>query len=236
MIKCRIAELIVELPEVGDMRSRCADYLTDSDAQADIRVTPEEFADFALYGNDTDVAAYMETGALFYMRLLGFGGLMLHASAVAYGGRAYLFSGPSGVGKSTHTQLWKQLFGDDARIINDDKPALRLQEGRWYVHGTPWSGKTRLNRNCKVPLAGICFLKRGSENRIRRLSAAEAVPLLYMQTNFPLRKKENMHRLLTAIEGLLLQIPVFELENLPEPEAAQLSLATMRQAAEEVGL
>ena len=85
----------------------------------------------------------------------------------AMDGQAYLFSADSGVGKSTHSRLWQQVFGDQrVTIINDDKPALRLRDGVWYVYGTPWSGKYGLNHNLCYPLAGICFLERSKTNKI----------------------------------------------------------------------
>lgn len=55
-----------------------------------------------------------------------YNGLMLHASAAALGGRAYLFSGPCGRGKSTHTRLWQQTFGEAVQVFNDDKPVLAV--------------------------------------------------------------------------------------------------------------
>jgi len=235
-MRCRIADLIVELTAAGGMASRCADYRTNGDEPADVVIRSEEFLDFSLYGGDAEVATYFETGVLFYRELLRFGGLMLHSSAVAYEGKAYLFSGPSGVGKSTHTKLWQACFGEEAQMINDDKPALRFLDGRWYAYGTPWCGKDGINQNVKIPLGGICFLKQGEENRIRRLTAQEAVPLLYMQTNFSLKKKENMHYLLSSVDTLVQQIPIYELENKPEPAAAMLSMTTMKQAAMEAGL
>lgn len=235
-MRCKIADLIVEVPEAGGMAPRCQAYLTTDVQKAHIVIRQEEYEDLPLYGNDEAVKAYMESGFLFYMYLLQFSGLMLHASAVVYEGKAYLFSGPSGVGKSTHTDFWKKSFGEKVLIINDDKPALRHLDGCWYVYGTPWSGKHGINQNIKVPLAGICFLKQGLQNHIRRLTAAEAVPQMFMQTNFPLKKKENMHRLLSAIEALVQQIPIYELENLPVQAAAQLSMETMRRGAKEAGL
>ena len=75
-----------------------------------------------------------------------YNGLMLHASAAALGGRAYLFSGPCGRGKSTHTRLWQQTFGEAVQVFNDDKPALRRLDGRWYAYGTP-SISTRNGRS-----------------------------------------------------------------------------------------
>lgn len=179
--------------------------------------------------------AYMESGMQFYWRLLRFSGLMLHASAVAMEGRAYLFSGPCGMGKSTHTGLWRQTFGDAAQVFNDDKPALRRLEDRWYAYGTPWCGKDGINQNKKVPLAGICFLQRGEENHIRRLTPAETVGRILAQTTYRLQPA-SMDLLLGHIDALAREIPMFELASRPETAAARLSYETMRRAAEEAGL
>lgn len=164
-----------------------------------------------------------------------YNGLMLHASAAALGGRAYLFSGPCGRGKSTHTRLWQQTFGEAVQVFNDDKPALRRLDGRWYAYGTPWCGKDGINLNQKWPLGGICFLEKSQENRIRRLSAAEALPLILAQTTYRL-PPQYMELLLASLDSLLREIPVFLLENRPEEAAARLSFETMRRAAEEEGL
>mgnify|MGYP005981527141 FL=1 len=164
-----------------------------------------------------------------------YNGLMLHASAAALGGRAYLFSGPCGRGKSTHTRLWQQTFGEAVQVFNDDKPALRRLDDRWYAYGTPWCGKDGINLNQKWPLGGICFLEKSQENRIRRLPAAEALPLILAQTTYRLQP-HSMELLLASLDSLLREIPVFLLENRPEEAAARLSFETMRRAAEEEGL
>ena len=164
-----------------------------------------------------------------------YNGLMLHASAAALGGRACLFSGPCGRGKSTHTRLWQQTFGEAVQVFNDDKPALRRLDGRWYAYGTPWCGKDGINLNQKWPLGGICFLEKSQENRIRRLPAAEALPLILAQTTYRL-PPQYMELLLASLDSLLREIPVFLLENRPEEAAARLSFETMRRAEEEEGL
>lgn len=164
-----------------------------------------------------------------------YNGLMLHASAAALGGRACLFSGPCGRGKSTHTRLWQQTFGEAVQVFNDDKPALRRLDGRLYAYGTPWCGKDGINLNQKWPLGGICFLEKSQENRIRRLPAAEALPLILAQTTYRLQP-HSMELLLASLDSLLREIPVFLLENRPEEAAARLSFETMRRAEEEEGL
>ena len=173
---------------------------------------------------------YAESAYQFYASLIDYKGFYLHASAIAIEGKAYLFSGPSGIGKSTHTRLWKQEFGDNAVVFNDDKPAIRCLDGHWFAYGTPWCGKDGINHNMRVPLAGICFLEQADRNRIRRLSSKEALSKLLMQT---VRRvdKDKMECLLKLLDVLLREIPIFELENRPEPEAALLSYETMSQAA-----
>lgn len=233
---CKIADLIIDVPDTGGMPPRCREYAVEAGVP-DIVILEERY-NRSLYStalSDDDVA-YMESAYQFYVFLLNYGGLMLHSSAVELDGKAYLFSGHSGVGKSTHTCLWKQCFGEAAQIFNDDKPALRLVDGRWYAYGTPWCGKDGINQNKKVPLAGICFLTQGTENSIRRLSDAEAVQKLISQTIRWLKGEERLDRMLALVDSIVREIPVYELVNKPEPQAAYLSYETMRTGAEEFGL
>jgi len=233
---CSISDLLVEVPAKGGLSSLCREYLADDSRVPDIIIRPEEYRYPTKITVPDETVAYMESGVQFYRGLLQYGGMMLHASAVAYGGKGFLFSGPCGVGKSTHTNLWKTVFGEDAIVFNDDKPALRRLDDEWFAYGTPWSGKNHVNQNIKVPLAGICFLKQGEANRIRRLPSLEALQRILPQT---LRKRlspEEGSLLLCHIDRLILEVPVFELENRPEEAAVLLSYESMRRAAEDLGV
>ncbi len=233
--RIKIDDLVVEIPATDDIFSRCEEYRIDTMSKPDI-VIDQSLYRTQYYSNLSESDnIYLESGWQFYTHLLKYNGMMLHASAVALDGRAYLFSGPCGMGKSTHTRLWKQVFGENAVVFNDDKPALRRLDDRWYAYGTPWCGKDGINVNMKVPLAGICFLKRGTENKIRRLDSREALRSCMAQTIYKLGPK-SMDLLLGHLDKLIREIPIFELENLPVPDAARLSHETMRRAAEEVGL
>lgn len=172
---------------------------------------------------------YLSTGSSFYRQLLNFDGMMLHASAVVLDDRAYLFTAPSGTGKSTHTQLWLKEFGDRAYILNDDKPALRREAGRWYAYGTPWSGKYDISQNKRVPLAGICYLQRAEENAIRPMEGQRAVFRLLEQTVRPAEAALSS-QLLGLLDQLLQEVPVWEMDcNNWEPGAALLSHAAMKE-------
>ena len=233
---CKIADLIAEIPEAGGLAPRCREYLYHGEEQPQIVIREEDYRPQRWPSISPEGLPYMDSGSLFYLKLLRYHGMMLHSSAVELDGRAYLFSGNSGAGKSTHTRLWQQVFGERAQVFNDDKPALRLKDGVWYAYGTPWCGKDGINQNKKVPIAGICFLKKSDRNAIRRLSDLEALTKLVKQTQRRFRNVENLDLMLSHLEKLVQRIPVYELENRPEPEAARLSYETMRRGAEEMGL
>lgn len=218
--------MTVKIPTAGGLAPRCKDYMIESDEIPDIVI------DDSLYPYDKhpeyprEAVEYTHSGLQFYRALLDLGGMMLHSSAVEYEGYAYLFSGPSGMGKSTHTGLWCSTF-DGARVINDDKPALRKLDGTWYAYGTPWSGKSSLNVNAKVRIAGICFLERGSENKIRRLSKKEALINIIAQTTRKKLTEIRMDSMLNSVELLLADIPVYEMECLPNEDAVYTAYRTM---------
>ena len=230
---CQIADLITEIPEAGGMSPRCREYLTQQKTSADITICADRYQIHKWPTLSESYAVYMESGVQFYRELLRYDGMMLHASAVAVDGQAYLFSGPCGMGKSTHARLWKQLFGDAAQIFNDDKPALRRLDGQWFAYGTPWCGKDGININMKVPLAGICFLRRGDQNTIRQLGVQEATTNVISQTLRRFRDAEKLDLMLANVEKLVLEVPIYELFNKPELAAAQLSYETMHRRSEE---
>lgn len=225
----RIADLIVEMHTFGRtfIQSQPYWYDTKEEKSADIVIQSrwENFQERYPYC-DKDLSEYMSTGSQFYWKLLNHKGMMLHSSAVMVDGRVYLFSAPSGTGKSTHTALWLQYLGERARIVNDDKPAIRLIDNKVYVYGTPWSGKTDQNLNVRGELAGIAVVKRANENRIRRLNNQEAIFALLDQT--PRSKKiERVNNLFQVIEAIIQTVPIYELSCNMELEAAKVAYETM---------
>lgn len=236
-MRCKIAELIVDVPEAEGLALRCEHYACPDALEVDIVIHEDAYRwDNYHPGCPSRTVAYMESAYQFYQTLVAYGGFYLHCSAVVWEGRAYLFSGDPGMGKSTHTRLWQSVFGSGARVINDDKPALRLIDGTWYAYGTPWCGKDGININEKAPVAGVCFLKQATHNAIRRLDSREALENILKQT---LRKFDDLaplYAVMGHLDHFLKHIPVYELENLPVPEAARLSYETMRRGAEEAGL
>jgi len=154
--------------------------------------------------------------------------LMTHGSTVAVDGKAYLFTAKCGTGKSTHTRLWRQVFGDRAAMVNDDKPFLRIMETGVFACGSPWSGKHGLDSNITVPLQGICILERGKENRIETIAPEEALPMLLHQSYCPLESAK--HARFEALAGLLAEkTHLWHMYCNMDPEAAKVSHRAMSE-------
>lgn len=152
--------------------------------------------------------------------------LLFHGSAVAVDGTGYLFTAKSGTGKSTHTRLWREVFGDRAVMINDDKPFLRIADSGVLVCGSPWSGKHGLDANITVPLKGICILERGRENHIRKIEQPEAMEMLRKQSSQPL-EPTRLPKFQALVDTLGAKVPLWHMECNKDPQAATVSFAAM---------
>ena len=150
--------------------------------------------------------------------------LMLHGSTVAVDGKAYLFTAPCKTGKSTHTRLWRELFGDRAVMVNDDMPFLKITPDGVLAYGSPWSGKHGLATNICVPLQGICFLNRGRENTIRPLKVSDGMDMLLHQVHTPVDAERQCH---TLVENLVQYVPLWEMDCNMELDAARVSYGAM---------
>lgn len=228
-----IAGLRIRMDTYGRTAAQAEPYLTETAGEADIVITsaPEALQEKQPHLS-LDDCEYLTAGGSFYRQLMRFDGMMLHSSAVVMDGYAYLFSAPCGTGKSTHTTLWREIFGyDRVQMLNDDKPALRLEDGRWYAYGTPWSGKTAQNVNMRVPLGGICVLTRGQTNEIAPFGGIQAALALLEQTARP-AGVDARGRLLELIDSLLSTVPVWKLKCTPTHDAARVSQKAMCEEAQ----
>lgn len=211
-----IADLILNMRVRGELlRRQSTQYLSAKSQSADITIDlGEEFLKIKQQENahlTFDECEYVWTGREFYHKLLDFDGFMLHSSAVAVDNQAYLFSAKSGTGKSTHTTLWQQYFGEErAFIINDDKPAIRFDGKQFNVYGTPWSGKSDKNLNIKVPLKSIVFIERSLDNWITPLDNKDAIKMILDQTVRP-KRIDKLDKLFYLLEELFKAVPIYKL-------------------------
>lgn len=127
---------------------------------------------------------YVYTGIIFMELCLYHQMQSIHGSAITYNNQVVIFSGPSGIGKSTHVNYWKELY-PSIEIINDDKPLLWTKDNTVYVSGSPWSGKTKTNKNISLPLHSIVFLNQGNKNEVSLIEDKDKMIHIMRNINRP---------------------------------------------------
>jgi len=147
--------------------------------------------------------------------------LVIHASVIMHNGAANLFFGKSGTGKSTHARLWKENI-PDCELINDDNPVIRMEDGKPYVYGSPWSGKTPCYRNVKANVRAMVKLFQAPYNNIRKARSIEGYSELLSSSTLTRWEKELMNKVSSTLSGFAESVPFWKLECLPNPDAAKL--------------
>lgn len=184
-------------------------------------------AQLKLEGPDPAFAINNALMLLFAFSSAGEGILEMHASVVMYEGKGYLFLGPSGTGKSTHSGLWlKHIAGTE--LLNDDNPILRMSpDGDFRVYGSPWSGKTPCYKAKDVPVGAIVRIRQAPENRIQKLPPVQAYASLMSSASAfrPFKElSDGWHR---TLEAFATQVPCYVLDCLPDRDAALLCCKTV---------
>jgi hypothetical protein len=153
-------------------------------------------------------------------QITGAGGFLLHASWIRYGDRAILFTGPSGIGKSTQAALWEKHRG--AELINGDRAAVFPTESGAQVRGIPYCGSSGVNRNQTMPLAAIVFLSQAPENTLTPLRGARAFRQIWEGCSVNLWNQDDIARATQAVVDTVSAVPVFHLACTPDERAVQL--------------
>jgi hypothetical protein len=153
-------------------------------------------------------------------RILFTGGLVFHAAGIDDNGRGIVYVGHSSAGKSTQAGLWSNVPGVIA--MNDDRIAIRMDQGGAVCYGTPWGGDKDIARNHQAPLAVIVLLEQATANSIEPLIPSTAAPLLLARTFLPYWDQRLVQRALANLEALLARVPVYRLRCRPEPSVISL--------------
>lgn len=194
-----------------------------------VSVTEEEI-DRERIPTEDSPRAYLESLAIYRKicrETLRYQTFLFHGSAIAIDGEGYIFTAPSGTGKSTHTRLWREVYGDRVVMVNDDKPLLSLRPSGLYVSGTPWDGKHHLSTNITVPVRGICFLSRGEQNRIAPVSVGEAYGHMLVQTHRP-DDGTLLRATLLLLDRAVRETKFYRMQCNMDPEAAVVAYQGMK--------
>lgn len=242
--KIRLADKVIAVHSLYDAtKNYCGDYVVDDSdeeqfrieiSQGDIRNEQEETVRTEEQEEKKEqkpqyTPQYLETLAV--LRKIAedmpkWKRFLMHGAVISWNGDAYMFTAPSGTGKSTHISLWRKYLGDQVQVINGDKPFLSVEKSEVRAYGTPWAGKEKWQTNMDGELKGICILAQAEKNQIRRLEAEEALPYLIRQIYFT-NNSENAGRVLELLDELLRVVPVWYLECDISEEAVRTSFEAM---------
>ena len=209
--------------------SLCAGFLDESKEAPDfeVEVTDAELLAERAVKPASDAAlefvcAYRQIAE----RLPEYDAFVLHSAAVAAEDKAYLFTAPSGTGKTTHLRNWLRLFSPLAWVINGDKPVIRRIDGVFYACGSPWQGKEAFGAPGSCPVRAICLLSQSPDNRMERVSGAELLRFLMRQVYLP-KDPARLARFFDLLDAFVQNVPAYHLACNMTNEAVQLSYKTM---------
>lgn len=186
-------------------------------------------AKLSLHGNDTEQWAVFNTAVNFCYLLSSaeHQTLLVHASCVSYKGKAYLFLGKSGTGKSTHSRMWLKAL-DMAELMNDDHPVIRINNnGIPVAYGSPWSGKTSCYKNVEAPVGGVVRISRALYNKARRLSIIESYGSLIVSCSGMTWEKKLADGRDRSIQCVIKSVSCWIMECLPNEDAALVCSKTI---------
>ena len=219
----------------------CQSYLTEGEPDFTVEITPED-VDFEREKSAREDEMeglpirlhqnkYLETLAIYRTiveKMPEYGAFLFHGSAICVDGRGYLFTAKSGTGKSTHTGLWREKFGERCVVVNDDKPLLLVTPDGVMVCGTPWDGKHRRSTNIIVPLDNLVILERGVSNSIEPIDGAAALPLLLQQSYRP-ASPMTLVKVLNLLEQTIQKTNLYRLKCTISDEAVEVAYRGMNR-------
>ena len=147
-----------------------------------------------------------------------FNRLFLHSSQISLNdNNGILFTGPSGIGKSTQAKLWEEHM--NARIICNDRTLILKEDDNYITYGFPLDGSKPIRSNEKKQLKAIIFLKQSAVNTIERLSVTKAISNIMSQLILSDKSNENIDNIMNSVIDLYKNVPVYELSCTKEIDA-----------------
>ena len=148
--------------------------------------------------------------------------LLIHASLVRHRGWGYPFIAKSGTGKSTQVSSWLRYI-PDCDLMNDDNPIIRiLDDGKPYIFGSPWSGKTPCYRNVMAPLGAVTRIDRADKNWVERLNPVEAFTSFLPSCSSMKWDIDIYRKICDTVTRVVETVPIYTLHCLPDKEAAMV--------------
>ena len=215
MVRVQLAGIPIQMNNrFPELEWLCREYVTDEDPLITLSVNQAEIEEERSKQADIFADGYLETICLYRKLALGMlqhDVFLMHASVIEVDGEGYAFLAHSGTGKTTQTRLWLEHFGSRARVINGDKPLIRVMpDGTFVAYGTPWCGKEGMGCNASVPLKALFLLERSAIPTCEPADQEYSIDKLFHQLLMP-EKPEQVMLLLDMVDKLVETVPSYRL-------------------------
>lgn len=191
----------------------CKDYIVDEPAVFSVCATEDKINHEIEISDFNPPAPYAESICIYREiaeRLPLYNRFIFHGASISFDGDGYIFTAPSGTGKSTHILLWQKYLGTGVEVVNGDKPIIEFTDNGAIIHSTPYAGKEGLQNHSSVPLKAVCIVGRGLVNSIEKIRVGAYFNQLFKQVYNPVDTKAAAATI--QLFNRLAEIPFYSLK------------------------
>lgn len=223
----RIADLNIQMNSRFDFAKEFCEKFVIEDTTPDIiaSVSDEQLKEELNNATENVSREYAECLCLYRSiaeQLPKFNRFVIHGATISYENEAFLFTAPSGTGKTTHITLWLKYIGQTVKMINGDKPIFKIDDTGVTAYGTPWGGKERWHKNRQMPLKSICIIEQAKENKLTEVNPYEHLTMLLHQIYIP-KTQEGTSKTMELFGKLIAKVPIYQLDCDMSEQAVKVS-------------
>ena len=224
--KIKIANKVLDINAFNETTKKyCRNFLSEEKEDYVITMTEEDLKnessnsiDGKVYVNEEISALYRKIANLFVED----GILVFHGSSFKVNNCGFIVTARSGVGKSTHVKLLKELLNDELVYINDDKPLLEVKDDI-TIFSNPWNGKERRGNNTSASLKAIMFLSRSEEPNYRKIINKEEIYIKLLSQTYLPKEKAKREKALKLVDKILKVTDFYEINVNMGEESAKMT-------------
>ena len=224
--KIKIANKVLDINAFNETTKKyCRNFLSEEAPNYQITMTLEDLenessnsVDGKVYVNEEISALYRKIADLFVEEDI----LVFHGSSFKVNNCGFIVTARSGVGKSTHVNLLKELLNDELVYINDDKPLLEVKDDI-TIFSNPWNGKERRGNNTSAPLKAILFLRRSEKPNFKKIINKEEIYIKLMSQTYLPKEKSKREKALKLVDQILKVTDFYEINVNMGEESAKMT-------------
>lgn len=212
----------------ADTFNLCKEYLTEAEPDFSVKSTEKKISEEVEMCKGIPSPAFAETTCIYREiaeRLPFYNRFIFHGAAISYKNMGFVFTAPSGTGKSTHISLWRKYLGNGVEFVNGDKPIIRITDNGATIYSTPYAGKEGWQNYSSAPLKAVCIVNRGTVNKIEKIGFGANLSEVIKQVYMPFDANATVKTL--ELINSLSKIPLYFLSCDMSEEAVKTSFEEM---------